>query len=467
MDPLDRPERWLPFPELVEPGPFTEPYAISDSRGRSVPSPGLVDLKRRVMLVPLAASGRGVARHELGHVAWSPESPPRVCFPLPLLLAVEDARINLGLRNLGLPVDTGRWGRGRVAACAAEEVEVGALGAHLVRSLAAIGTDSEDILRDVRQDLPAPARALVERLVGRVERGLARAARRAGGPVAPFRTARRLAAVVARELRRAGLLHLVPAHVEELLPSNAPRFDWDGRRGGVTGARPGVLRIREAPLVRPWKGPAPRGARRFVASPVGLRLGRVQRWYTDRAVFRRPVTAGGGSVLVDASGSMHFGLGDLDRILEATRGAALVAMYSGRGARGELRIVARGGLRTTRAHLEPFGGGNVVDLPALRWLARQARPRVWISDGFVTGAGDEPCAALDRRCEAVARRAVIHRVEDVSEAVQILRRVGRGRGGGTRSGAGAGGRRRRAVRAAADRDRKRMLRALRREIEGR
>ena len=31
----------------------------------------------------------------------------------------------------------------------------------------------------------------------------------------------------------------------------------------------------------------------------------------------------------------------------------------------------------------------MVDGPALRWLARQDRPRIWVSDGVVTGVGDD------------------------------------------------------------------------------
>jgi hypothetical protein len=63
----------------------------------------------------------------------------------------------------------------------------------------------------------------------------------------------------------------------------------------------------------------------------------------------------------------------IDRIASATAGAAQVAMYSGRDDEGELRLIARDGRRADARHLSPFGKGNVVDEPALHWLAGQPR----------------------------------------------------------------------------------------------
>lgn len=126
-------------------------------------------------------------------------------------------------------------------------------------------------------------------------------------------------------------------------------------------------------------------------------------------------------MLVDTSGSMSLDAADLDRILRETQGAAQVAIYSGKGERGELRIVARGGRRAAACHLEPFGGGNIVDLPALDWLARQPAPRIWISDGGVTGVGDSSSAEIRRRCKRVVARGRISQVEDVDGAVRVMR----------------------------------------------
>jgi len=57
------------------------------------------------------------------------------------------------------------------------------------------------------------------------------------------------------------------------------------------------------------------------------------------------------------------------------------------GAVGTLCIAAYKGQFTTE--LPRFDGGNVIDIPALKWLAQQAKRRIWISDGIITGVDDK------------------------------------------------------------------------------
>ena len=57
------------------------------------------------MWVPLKPEGRVISRHELGHIKWSPRRMPRIRFSLEVFLAVEDARINTGLRLSHVPID--------------------------------------------------------------------------------------------------------------------------------------------------------------------------------------------------------------------------------------------------------------------------------------------------------------------------------------------------------------------------
>jgi len=91
---------------------------------------------------------------------------------------------------------------------------------------------------------------------------------------------------------------------------------------------------------------------------------------------------------------------------------------------GELRIVASGTRRAAAAHLHPYAAGNIVDVPALQWLARQPAPRLWISDGRVTGVGDRRDRAIDERVRAICRAGRIERVPDVGQAIGLL--TGRG-----------------------------------------
>ena len=104
----------------------------------------------------------------------------------------------------------------------------------------------------------------------------------------------------------------------------------------------------------------------------------------------------------------------------AAGGAAVVAIYSGKGDIGELRIVARADRRVTNEYFKPFGSGNVVDLPALEWLSRQPEPRLWVSDGCVTGVSDQGCEVIMRNCRTLAKRARIRRVADAEQAIEAL-----------------------------------------------
>lgn len=123
----------------------------------------------------------------------------------------------------------------------------------------------------------------------------------------------------------------------------------------------------------------------------------------DDRCFRVPRQRAGGTLLVDVSGSMQFEDGAVGEILNQLP-AATVAVYSGNDDAGGLTVLASRGRvapdvsEALHQHKTTHGGGNVVDGPALRWLAQQARPRLWICDGHVTGCGDNSAANL--RAEA-------------------------------------------------------------------
>ena len=125
-------------------------------------------------------------------------------------------------------------------------------------------------------------------------------------------------------------------------------------------------------------------------------------------------------MLVDTSGSMSLDSDDIRRILRRAPMETLVAIYSGASDRGELRIVARGGRHADSEHLAPFGRGNIVDLPALKWLGQQPGPRIWISDGGVTGVGDTGSSKIKRSCGEVCSSRRIQRVKTVEEAATLL-----------------------------------------------
>ncbi len=126
------------------------------------------------------------------------------------------------------------------------------------------------------------------------------------------------------------------------------------------------------------------------------------------------------SILIDGSGSMDVTNQIIGTIQERLP-AAWVAIYGSEAdstRRGTLVIVAQGGKRLVfkdRAELarkHDLGGGNVVDGPALRLLGKQSGPRVWVSDGHVTGVNDRSTSTLTREARAIVKACGIEQVGD-------------------------------------------------------
>lgn len=159
--------------------------------------------------------------------------------------------------------------------------------------------------------------------------------------------------------------------------------------------------------------------RRTLAVPAGSRLGQIRRSLTDGRCYRRTVTraAKGGTVLIDTSGSMDLEPEQVHAVL-AVLPAATVAVYSGKAAAGSVSVIAKDGKCASAAaikrRISDVGPGNIIDGPALRWLAAQAEPRLWVCDGIVTGCHDAAAAHLDDEAAAIAARAGIVRLDDMS-----------------------------------------------------
>ena len=427
------PALFRPYPELVEPERHETPYTIRDSAHEpGLASRGAVDQTRRRMWVPLDEHGRPVGRHELGHTRFSPRTLPRVSFEPGVLAAVEDARVNLALTRAGVPSDLDFESEAYVVMLAARDARQGDAFVLFQRAVASLGTSVAPALARFLARDETPFGAAIGGWAERVERMLVAAADRRGRVDAPFEVGLALARALARELRAYGLLdadgrartrsvvHCCVGHAEGdgLLAERARPAGRDEEAGADAEVRPGRLTIRSVPLGVALR--ARGGARTWRAGVEGSVVRYLHRWATDKAIFRRRARASGGTVLVDASGSMAFGPDDLDRFLLAAPIGTRVAVYAGDGEAGELRLVAEAGRRAAVEQLARFGRGNIVDLPALEWLARQRGPRVWVSDGGVTGVGDKPSAALTARCAAVRRRASIRRVGSLDDAHKLF-----------------------------------------------
>jgi hypothetical protein len=83
---------------------------------------------------------------------------------------------------------------------------------------------------------------------------------------------------------------------------------------------------------------------------------------------------------------------------------------------GHLSIVAHKGKRIPAAEIKPhIGGGNVVDLEALRWLSGMPGPRIWVCDGVVTGVRDTFSSATTEGCKKIVDRARIRQVWSLAD----------------------------------------------------
>lgn len=204
-----------------------------------------------------------------------------------------------------------------------------------------------------------------------------------------------------------------------LLTEVAPDYCWD--RGEL---RAGDMTLVTVPL--PHRLPARMRGTNYRATSYGGRVGQAARVNTDGALFRGKRSAiGGGTVLIDCSGSMSLDDSEVLAILQAAP-AVTVATYAGSCNSGELRIIASKGRRADSDNFQPPYGGNIVDLPALEWLGQQpSRPRIWVSDGIVTGRDDKVGLSLFQQAAALCQRFGIHRVASVSELMTL---TGKGRG---------------------------------------
>lgn len=423
------PNRYLPYPEIVEARADRRPYRVFDSRATENAASGAVDKRRRQMLVPLEGEGRATRRHELGHVRYSPLRPPKVDFDRRVHAAVEDARVNLALAGRGVALDLSEDDELHVAFLLARDQKERDDLAVWLRPIASIGTSVEPALAAMLARWPHGDGPRVVAEMQRIRARLERARIRCRGEAAPERSGREVARELALRLRAEGVLDArlqssshfeldcATCRIAREAEDGAPARRARGRERDEYVA-PGRLRVTRAFLTRARGGDA--APRDWRAATEGSVLRYPHRFAIDRAIFRARARRARGTILIDTSGSMRLSRDGLDRLVASTRAGLRIAVYAGEGDQGELRVVADGGLRAPDSALGGLGRGNVVDLPALEWLARQPKPRIWISDGGVTGVGDVFSRELRNACERVRARAGIRRVDTLDEAAALL-----------------------------------------------
>jgi len=449
-----------PIPEAIDGLPWQVTIRPPQNHGGGILY-GVTDLHGHAMTLPPEehTSARFVRLHELAHAKWTPRNiPPHAAAKkakatITDVQTAEDLRIQSLLHVHGLlprdlrhrtPDDLQRF-----AAAVAEHITSGQAHTALeILTWARVGSGVA-VHRKKVQVKPRHRLAHLPELAEELEQidAHARALIDATGNVAhalAFENATNLAHQIAAEAVEAALPKRYSAKLpfqkvtiplarklRELLdaakdtftqPNPCPPPDQtrgNGEWGTLETLPPLPLSTAHKPQAQPQ--------RKRLAQLQGARLGSIRRLLTDGRAFRRDVRKPqkGGTILIDASGSMDLNGDDIRAILDRAP-AATVAMYSGHANRGTgtVSVIAKAGRMATDREIDrrrgEVGGGNIVDGPALRWLAKQAEPRTWICDGAVTGKGDSRRLNLTLEANHLAKAGRITRHASVARYLDTL-----------------------------------------------
>jgi hypothetical protein len=177
---------------------------------------------------------------------------------------------------------------------------------------------------------------------------------------------------------------------------------------------------------RPLIFPARLKSKKWKPTDAGAVFRYPQRWLADQSGFAyRGLKEGGCTMLIDVSGSMRLSQGDILKVMEYMP-ASLIATYSGNRAAGKLTIIAERGRRAEEDQFRTAGSNNLIDGPALRWLATQKGPRYWISDGYVTGLHGYT-TELVADAVLICRKAHIMRIDSMAEVIDKFEKYGYGK----------------------------------------
>jgi hypothetical protein len=184
------------------------------------------------------------------------------------------------------------------------------------------------------------------------------------------------------------------------------------RSRGNAGIVPAKIDVRPMPK---RLAPSKFKSRAKVPADRGMVPKHMNRYCTDKAIFagRGRKRDHGGTILIDASGSMSIHDSEIDSIMEICP-LGTIATYSGQtNDHGDLWVIAQKGKRAT-GKLRPPGMMNLIDVAALEWMVKQPGPYFWVCDGYLTGAGRGTFGGekagrnvYDRALEIVKRHGII------------------------------------------------------------
>lgn len=399
-------------------GPFRVTAMPSQSGGSCAPpranQPGLFN-------VPLEADSvqaLAVRQHELGHLGLGRLG----AIPLNAVEALYRAGLHFGWVqfSLDVPVNAFMLARGN-AEIALLELWNGTLPPELPRWVAAMEfLRCQGLGAELRLRMSLQARAQFTAAELYLLCSTARLLQIRGARAAPL-SVRELRKILTRLQKTFGPDSADTTHVllESSVPTPEPRRDKGPPSPPAPRNEWGSMVLAESPLT--CRGTERRGkvAKKVVAGHCGaFRFPhRALLPASDGRAFGLKRRIHGGTILIDCSGSMHLTTEELRALLSRSP-AATVAIYAGLPGEetGALRIVAKHGrFAPIEEATSCFGKGNVIDGPALRWLSRQPAPRIWVSDGIVTGRGDKAGANLNQERDRIVRDARIKRIDSLED----------------------------------------------------
>ncbi len=419
------------YPELVEgrsDGFAQGPWVIE--RGSASRGGASCNLSERVLRVPDGAdeTSRIIRAHELMHIRVSPyhrDHTPTDPELVPRALeCAEEFRVNLLLSRLGFQISllsdgTERLGGQRLAG--SEQ-----WGETICFYLAVLGTGAEaPFVRGVRSSQPSWPAALrvLKKRVGSVvaslnvhelgdtildDEGVPRGFSLVSIPIARLLSRSMGAAApespealrVFRQSLEAGSRRAPSAVFAPIMFDETMRFASRERRTMYRRSRPSVT------------GPVMKFPGRLLADPL-------------QRAFAGKMTANGGVIIIDQSGSMDVSVVEIEDMLASAPNALIIGYSHRPGDRGvtpNAWVLANQGRVVKQVRAGNIGNG--VDGPVLRWAttwARPGEPIVWVTDGQVTDSHDHPCHRLSLECASLVQRHRIRLVRSLSQVDQALR----------------------------------------------
>lgn len=175
--------------------------------------------------------------------------------------------------------------------------------------------------------------------------------------------------------------------------------------------------------------PGKKMGRRKIAQDYGVVPRNIHRWATDKRIFSRVLRGKGAGVAIDCSGSMRVPHDLVYKLLTLVPQCEVI-IYC--GARtdddglnwGHITIIAENGRCATEQVIADhrFGGDNACDGLALRWLANVNGPKLWVSDGGVTGMAGYVELLMDVSTLCACNN--IKRVDSVADAITFFEKGG-------------------------------------------